>query len=320
MQDSDRLARVPGNRGEGARRLEGSLSRLPRAAVDASVGDVHLFGIRHHGPGSARSLVHALEQVRPDVVLIEGPPDANELLRSRRIAQFEPPVALLVYMPQTPRAAVLYPFAQIFAGVAGDPLRARTPLPVRFIDLPQSLRDPARERSDGQATKPSEARRRSAALAAIRWRRWRCAAGYSDTERWWDHLVESRAGHDIEVFKAIHEMMSACAPSSPSRCRSRSSSAKRTCASASVRRAPKGFEHIAVVCGAWHTPALAQMPSAKADDALLKGAAARRKPRRRGCRGRTSALSYRSGYGAGVESPVWYELLWNSAMRWARSG
>ncbi len=35
------------------------------------------------------------------------------------------------------------------------------------------------------------------------------AAGYSDTERWWDHLVESREGKDLDVFEAIHEMMSA---------------------------------------------------------------------------------------------------------------
>ena len=34
-----------------------------------------IFGIRHHGPGSARSLRAALEQLRPDAILVEGPPD-----------------------------------------------------------------------------------------------------------------------------------------------------------------------------------------------------------------------------------------------------
>ena len=42
---------------------------------------VHYFGIRHHGPGSARSLQHALQTLRPDAILIEGPPDANDLLQ-----------------------------------------------------------------------------------------------------------------------------------------------------------------------------------------------------------------------------------------------
>ena len=39
-----------------------------------------LFGIRHHGPGSARSLRAALEHLRPDAILVEGPPDAAEVL------------------------------------------------------------------------------------------------------------------------------------------------------------------------------------------------------------------------------------------------
>ena len=42
---------------------------------------VALYGVRHHGPGSARSLRAALIGQRPDVVLIEGPPEADGLLR-----------------------------------------------------------------------------------------------------------------------------------------------------------------------------------------------------------------------------------------------
>ena len=59
----------------------------------------HLFGVRHHGPGSARSLVRALEALDPDIVLIEGPPDANDLLPLAANVDLKPPVALLVYAP-----------------------------------------------------------------------------------------------------------------------------------------------------------------------------------------------------------------------------
>ena len=38
----------------------------------AELGRVEVFGIRHHGPGSARSLVAALQAYQPDAVLIEG--------------------------------------------------------------------------------------------------------------------------------------------------------------------------------------------------------------------------------------------------------
>jgi hypothetical protein len=52
---------------------------LDRAASERP--PVEVFGIRHHGPGSARSLVAALIDYQPDVVLIEGPADADPLLR-----------------------------------------------------------------------------------------------------------------------------------------------------------------------------------------------------------------------------------------------
>jgi hypothetical protein len=74
----------------------------------------------------------------------------------------------------------------------------------------------------------------------------------------------------------------------------------------------EGFTNIAVVCGAWHAPALdVEKFMKKADDALLKGLA----------KLKTSAtwvpwtyerLTFASGYGAGVRSPGWYEHVWQS--------
>jgi hypothetical protein len=270
------------------------------------VGDVHLFGIRHHGPGSARSLVHALEQAKPDIVLIEGPPDANELLPLAAHEKLEPPVALLVYVPQTPRGAVLYPFASYSPEWQAIRYALARQLPVRFIDLPQSLRM-VESAGTSQPTQPveEEPERHSDPLAPMA-----LAAGYGDTERWWDHLVESRTGQDIEVFKAVHEMMAALrtelADPVPLIEQQREAHMRRCIRAAGA----EGFASIAVVCGAWHTPALATMPAAKHDDALLKSLP----------KVKTAAawvpwsyerLSYRSGYGAGIESPIWYELLWN---------
>ncbi len=72
----------------------------------------HVFGIRHHGPGSARSLWNALEDLRPDAILIEGPPDAADVLPMAAHAEMQPPVALLIYVPDQPHQAVFYPFAR----------------------------------------------------------------------------------------------------------------------------------------------------------------------------------------------------------------
>ena len=48
--------------------------------TDPQPPGVALLGVRHHGPGSARAVAAALEQYRPDVVLVEGPAEADPLL------------------------------------------------------------------------------------------------------------------------------------------------------------------------------------------------------------------------------------------------
>src|SRR4051794_27049592 len=70
-----------------------------------------IFGIRHHGPGSARSLRRALEEMQPDAILVEGPPDAADVLPLLAHREMQPPVALLVYSPERTQDAVYYPFA-----------------------------------------------------------------------------------------------------------------------------------------------------------------------------------------------------------------
>ena len=277
------------------------------------MSETHLFGIRHHGPGSARSLLHALESTRPDVVLIEGPPDADELLELAAHPGLEPPVAMLVYVADAPARAVLYPLASFSPEWQAIQYARRQQVPVRFIDLPQSVRlavpadDAAETQEKTEDSESLEAAESSPDVHNDPLTPLALAAGYGDPERWWDQLVEARAGHDIEVFQAIHEMMGEvrAATDPPSLLEQRREAHMRKC----IRAARSEYQHIAVVCGAYHTPALAELPSAKQDDALLKGLA----------KCKTAAawvpwsyerLSYRSGYGAGVDSPVWYELLW----------
>jgi hypothetical protein len=99
---------------------------------------VHVFGIRHHGPGSARSLLRALESLAPDLVLVEGPPEADALLPLAAHQEMRPPVALLVYDPAEPRRAVHYPFATFSPEWQAIRYAIGRAVPVRFCDLPQS--------------------------------------------------------------------------------------------------------------------------------------------------------------------------------------
>src|SRR5215212_3183984 len=97
-----------------------------------------IFGIRHHGPGSARSLRAALEQLRPDAILVEGPPDAAEVLPLLAHPDMRPPVALLIYAPEAPRRAVYYPFALFSPEWQALHYGLTNGIPVRFMDLPQA--------------------------------------------------------------------------------------------------------------------------------------------------------------------------------------
>ena len=79
-----------------------------------------MFGIRHHGPGSARSLVAALTDYQP-VLFIEGPADADPLLRWVLADGMMPPLALLGYAPDHPQTAAFWPYA-VFS-LSGSDLR-----------------------------------------------------------------------------------------------------------------------------------------------------------------------------------------------------
>ncbi len=97
---------------------------------------VHLFGIRHHGPGCARSLLRALEDLQPDCLLVEGPPDGEAVLPFLLDEALKPPVALLVYAPEEPHYASFYPFALFSPEWQALRYGLGRSLPVRFMDLP----------------------------------------------------------------------------------------------------------------------------------------------------------------------------------------
>ena len=99
---------------------------------------VHLFGIRHHGPGCARSLAQALKALQPDLILIEGPPEADELLPLTIKPDMQPPVAILIYAPAMPQHAVYYPFAEFSPEWQAICYGQHRQVPTRFIDLPQA--------------------------------------------------------------------------------------------------------------------------------------------------------------------------------------
>lgn len=295
---------------------------------------IHLFGIRHHGPGCARSLLRALEELQPDCLLVEGPPDGEEMLALLLDEGLVPPVALLVYNPDDAREAAFYPFAAFSPEWNALRFALERQIPARFIDLPAAhqfaLSRPDEAEADGEtpaAETEAPAPDGDAEIAPeddaedagpsgdpLDWLG--RAAGYGDGEAWWNHMVEER-GDSLELFAAIREAMSSVRNEAPARVRTALAEQREALREAHMRKClrqaqKEGFQRIAVVCGAWHVPALAEMPPVKVDNELLKGLA-KIKVAATWVPWSYHNLSFASGYGAGVASPGWYEHLWQSA-------
>jgi len=287
------------------------------------MGVLHHFGIRHHGPGCARSLLQALEALQPDCLLVEGPPECEALLPLIARAEMQPPVALLSYCPDEPQLAVYHPFAVFSPEWQALRWAAMAGVPVRFIDLPRvhdlalekARREAAPAVEEAEEAKEAEARTGEPdARDPLDWLG--RAAGYADGESWWNHMVEER-GDGVQLFEAIAEAMvslrnEGAGPALPAAEQEREALREahmRQCQRTALK---EGFARVAVVCGAWHLAALQEEVTAKADQALLKGLP-KVKVQTTWVPWTYRHLLRASGYGAGIRSPGWYEHLWQQS-------
>ncbi|MFD0741381.1 DUF5682 family protein [Phytohabitans flavus] len=207
--------------------------------------------------------------------------------------RLEPPVALLGYAADDPRQAAYWPFAVFSPEWQAMRWASAHGVPVRFFDLPYAYRlsrAEAAERPERPADPIGDLAR---------------AAGYDDPERWWEDVVEHRGA---PAFEAIGEAMAAIraeAEEDPE------DLVREAYMRGVLREVRKSHDNVAVVCGAWHVPALTAKFTAAHDTALLKG------------RKKTKVtftwvpwtygrLASWQGYGAGVRSPGWYHHLFTA--------
>jgi hypothetical protein len=333
--------------------LTGALgSRAPGSRVAGS--RVAVLGIRHHGPGSARSVLAELDRLQPAMVLIEGPADAAPVLPLAADPGMVPPVALLAYAPDAPRVSAFWPYAVFSPEWQALQWAAGHQVPVRFCDLPASAllagRGRARPAQDGpgpgddgpepgddgpeppesigevpeSAAEAAEVEQDPVAVLAA-------AAGYDDPERWWDDLIESRLDGQ-SPFAALTEAMAQVRAVSPGRPgeqaqheqahEQRREAYMRQVLRAALRDTARAGHSgpVAVICGAWHAPALAgKLPPATTDAALLRGLP-KRKTSLAWVPWTHARLAAASGYGAGITSPGWYHHLFTTSehtvIRW----
>ena len=267
----------------------------------------HYFGIRHLSPAGAYYLIRLLDEVDPDIVLIEGPCDFNEYLPQIQRSDTKPPFAVMAYTQTLPIETVLYPFAEyspeyravLWAGAHGKECR--------FIDLPSDVfLSIGRVRQDGAKEEPEVSAPEVPDL---------------DQEDSW----ECRFEHDVSgeykegailYGKNLRELtLSGYPPKEAAENLLREAHMKYE-----IEKAQKeGYspEKMVVVTGAFHTEGLkeckplteeeyAALPRLASKSTLMPYSYYR--------------LSTRFGYGAGNRAPAYYGLLWDTMEEALRTG
>lgn len=140
------------------------------------------------------------------------------------------------------------------------------------------------------------------------------AAGYSDGESWWNHMVEER-GNGADLFEAINQAMAEVRANTPKRDAAYElrESQREAYMRLEIKKAQKqGAKRIAVICGAWHVPALKEVISQTDDQKIIKGLP-KVKVQTTWVPWTYMHLSTDSGYAAGITAPGWYEYLWHAS-------
>lgn len=284
--------------------------------------EVHVLGIRHHGPGSALALKRALLDFKPDCLLVEAPGEAELLFAQLLHPKLELPVALLIYNPTDFERAAYLPFAEFSPELQAVRYALQQEIPIRAMDVPMAIQF---AQSFSQETTAHPGAEDAIPLQRDPMHYLAVLAGYADSERWWEATFEV-GDHPGGIFDSVLELMTALRES-PMRVESQETLVREAWMRQKIRQAlQEGYGRVAVVCGAWHAPVLASYEafSVKEDRALLRGLK-KEKVSAAWIPWSYERLAFQSGYGSGVISPAWYELLFRNreavAAHWmARAG
>lgn len=275
-----------------------------RAAAEAALfgTDIAFAPIRHHSPACAWMLRAMIRDLRPEVILIEGPSDLTHHIPLLAEADTVPPIAIAAMGPvveDRPRPVTYYPLSahapEFVAMCDGRALGAD----VRFIDMASGARM-AHVTQTLQSEQP---------FTSADFIKQTCKAlGMRDGAELWDHLFETRLGQTgwraffCDVYAYCLAMRETTDPALLQ-------------ADATLAREAEMRRHIAdlqgrraiVLTGGFHTPALfdletpsqAEKPPAVDSYLIAYG---------------EDALDALSGYGAGLRYPGWYNQAWEAAL------
>ena len=286
--------------------------------------ETRTFGIRHHGPGSARRLRGELERWDPDLILLEAPADSAPALFQLTAPGMRPPLALVLYDTKDIERASFYPFARFSPEYQALEWARDRGVEVRPIDLParhylaqrdekplslfpvtavEEERSPFPGKTRAQLT--DQLRRDPLSLVAE-------LAGYPDSESWWDATLERGIAGADETFAAILQVVTDLRTAFPEASDAENQQREAWMRNEIRQALKEDWERVAIVVGAWHGPAVADALAypVGTDRAIVKGLP-KVKISQAWVPWSFPRLARGAGYGAGVTSPAWYAMLFD---------
>ena len=278
------------------------------------MGGPVLFGIRHLSPAAAFHLRRTLDEVRPRLVLVEGPSDLNDQMHWLCHPETEFPAAIMSYTTQPPVRTILYPFAVYSPEIQAILWAHEHGVPCRFMDLPSPVflaLQAAEEEIALEEDQEDGGEEEAPMVSESVYRRLEILTG-EDHDTFWERTFEQI--ETPEEYQAacntFGNQLRAASEDDPRQTAEtlvREAYMKRTIQDAIDGGVPA--EDIFCVCGAFHVAGLEicrpmtdeelqSLPRLESTATLMPYSYFR--------------LSSRSGYGAGNKAPAYFELLWDA--------
>ena len=257
------------------------------------------FGIRHFSPAGAYFLRQFLDEVKPSLVLIEGPADFDFLIDDIVSKNLVPPFAIMAYTKEAPIDTILYPFAEYSPEYQAILWARENNTECHFFDLESDIILGLEKRDD--ETKDEEIISETNPNKSIE----------TDMEVFWERTLEQ--SEDMHAYRAGSALFGESI-------RKDTNSDDKSFIRDTVRESfmkrkikeyiEKGFdtEKIVAITGAFHTSAIESLEGAMSDKEYK--ALVRRESNVTLMPYSYYRLSKRTGYGAGNAAPAYYELLW----------
>jgi len=205
--------------------MEGTVrdAALGQVAVGTvRVRGVHVVPVRHHSPAIARATAAVIRAVRPRLVLIEGPSDANHLIDALTAPDAVAPLAILAYrQPQARQASadlapevVFYPFCDYSPELVALRTARELGIEARFCDIPAAAMLEHREATDEAPSPTDESPAPSASAEPVPhapeyrlsvYDRVAQRMGFDDSEEWWECLFETALRDPSELLLRTFE-------------------------------------------------------------------------------------------------------------------